>query len=76
MDDGQRTLLAELVVAEDEDECLDDDGERLPAEPLFALSPWSCAGPAGPIKLLCRILDLRDGSVRFNTPDNYPGDVF
>lgn len=47
---------------------LDDDGERLPADRLFALSPWSCPGPVGPVKLLCRFLDLRDGSVRFNTP--------
>ncbi len=75
LDDRQRALLAELTAAEDECWYLDADGERLADDRLFALSPWSCPGPDGPIKLLCRMLDLRDGSVRFNTSELYPGDV-
>jgi hypothetical protein len=76
LDDARRELLRGLVA--DEDDCwyLDEDGERLPAEALFDLSPWSCAGPAGPAKLLCRFLDLRDGSARFETSETYPGDLF
>ena len=76
LDDRRRELLAALVAAEADDWCLDEDGERLPAEQLFALSPWSRPGPNGPEKLLCRFLDVRDGSVRFNTPDLYGGDLF
>jgi hypothetical protein len=74
--DGRRELLAALTAAEDECWYLDADGERLPADDLFARSPWSCPGPAGPVKLLCRWLDLRDGSVRFSTPDLYGGELF
>lgn len=48
----------------------------MPAEELFARSPWSCPGPDGAVKLVCRYLDLRDGSVRFNTPDLYGGELF
>ena len=76
LDDGQRALLVALSAAEDECWYLDDDGERRPAENLFARSPWSCSGPAGPVKLLCRWLDLRDGSAHFNTPELYGGDLF
>ena len=76
LDDSRRELLAALTAAEDECWCLDDDGERLPADRLFDLTPWSCPGQAGPVKLLCRFLDLRDGSARFNTPDMYGGELF
>ncbi len=76
LDDNQRELLSALITAQDECWYLDADGERLPAEQLFALSPWSCPGPAGPVKLLCRFLDLRDGNVRFNTPELYGGEWF
>jgi len=76
LDDSRRELLAALTAAEDECWYLDADGERLPAEQLFARSPWSCPGPGGPVKLLCRSLDLRDGSVRFNTPELYGGEWF
>lgn len=76
LDDARRELLVALTAAEDECWYLDDGGERLPAEELFARSPWSCPGPDGAVKLLCRFLDLRDGSVRFNTPDLYGGDLF
>lgn len=75
LDDAGRGLLAGLVAAEDEGWCLGADGERLPAERLFALSPWSWPGPAGPVKLLCRFLDLRDGSARFDTPEAYTGEL-
>lgn len=76
LDDSRRELLAALTAAEDECWYLDADGERLPADQLFARSPWSSAGPAGPVKLLCRFLDLRDGSARFNTPELYGGELF
>jgi hypothetical protein len=76
LDDRRRDLLAALRAAEDECWYLDDEGERLPPDRLFALSPWSCPGPAGPVKLLCRFLDLRDGSARFNTPELYGGEWF
>lgn len=75
-DDAARELLARLVDAEDECWYLDAEGERLPSAELFARSPWSCPGPDGPVRLLCRLLDLRDGSVRFNAPEAYPGDLF
>ena len=76
LDDRQRERLATLSAVDDESWYLDSDGERLPADQLFARSPWSCPGPAGPVKLLCRFLDHRDGSVRFNTPELYCGDLF
>ncbi len=76
LNDRQRELLAQLEADEDENWYLDEDGERLPAEQLFAHSPWSCLGPDGPVKLLCRLIDLRDGTIRFNTLELYPGDLF
>jgi hypothetical protein len=76
LDDRRRGLLAALTASEDDCWYLGADGERLPADQLFALSPWSCPGPAGPVKLLCRFLDLRDGSARFNTPELYGGELF
>ena len=71
LDATQRALLAQLVEAEDEDWYLDDDGWRLPAEQLFARSPWSCPGETGTVKLLCRIFDCNDGRVLFSTPESY-----
>ncbi|MBN9517117.1 hypothetical protein J0H58_01140 [bacterium] len=76
LDDRRREVLAALSAAEDEGWYLDASGERLPADELFARSPWSCPGPDGPVKLLCRFLDLHDGSVRFNTPALYGGELF
>jgi hypothetical protein len=76
LDDNRRELLADLTAAEDDCWYLDDDGERLPEGKLFARSPWSYPGSGGPVKLLCRWLDLRDGSVRFNTPETYLGEFF
>jgi hypothetical protein len=71
LDDARRELLVQLVEAEEGCWYLDKDGERLPGEQLFALSSWSCPSPAGPVKLLIRFLDLRDGRVLFSTPDLY-----
>ena len=76
LDDAGRELLTRLTAAEDECWHLDADGERLPPERLFARSPWSSSGPAGTVKLLCRWLDLQEGSVRFNTAELYPGESF
>jgi hypothetical protein len=71
LDDAQLQLLVQLVRAEDDCWYLDDDAERLPAAQLFERSPWSCPGPRDPIKLLCRILDLRDGRALFSTRETY-----
>src|SRR5947209_8330642 len=76
LDDARREVLARLVAAEDECWCPDANGERLPADALFDRSPWCCPGPADPIELLCRFLDLRDGSIRFQAPETYPGDHY
>jgi hypothetical protein len=71
LDSAQRELLTRLVEGEEEGWYLDEDGQRLPAGPLFERSPWSCPGPTGPVKLLRRFLDLRDGRAMFSTPDSY-----
>lgn len=71
LDVRHRELLAALTAAEGDDWYLDGDGERLPTDQLFARSPWSCPGPGNPVKVLCRWLDLRDGSARFSTPESY-----
>jgi hypothetical protein len=70
LNNSERELLIRLVQSEDE-RCLGENGERLPAGLLFDRSPWSFPGPAGPIKLLCRFLDLTDGRSLFSTPDSY-----
>ena len=51
LDDGRRELLAALIAAEDKGWYLDDNGERLPPEALFAR--WSHDFHAAP-----RILDV------------------
>jgi hypothetical protein len=76
LDERQRRLLIKLTDAEDDDWYLNADGERRPAEELFARSPWSTPGPGGPIKLLCRWLDVHNGTVIYNTPDLYGGELF
>ena len=75
MDDQSRALLASLIESEDDDLYLDGDGVRLPAEELFLRTPWSLASAQGRVGLLCRFIDCRDGSVLFNTPDTYPGEM-
>lgn len=71
-----RQQLRRLQVWDDDDEGLDENGDRLPAEVLFGRSPWSYASPTGPVPLLCRFLDFATGSVSFQTPETYPGDLF
>jgi hypothetical protein len=71
LDDEQRDLLHRLEAAEPEDWFLDDEGNRLPSEELFERTPWSCQGPSGPIKLLCRFIDYNDGRARFDVPETY-----
>ena len=73
LDDQSRALLTRLIEAEDDDLYL--DGERLPANGLFLRAPWSLASPQGRVRLLCRSIDCRDGSVLFNTSDTYPGET-
>ncbi|QNK01355.1 hypothetical protein [Dyella telluris] len=74
LDDQSHALLARLIDSEDDDWCLDGDGERLPAEKLFLSTPWSVKSPQGRVGLICRFIDHRDGSVVFSTPDTYLGD--
>ncbi len=71
LDETQRALLVRLNEGEDEDWYLDEQGWRLPAEQLFARSPWSCRSETGTVKLLCRLLDYNDGRVLFSTPESY-----
>lgn len=68
LDDDLRELIR---AGTPEESCLDGHGRRLPGTVLFSRSPWSCAGPAGSVKLLCRYLNLHDGQVLFSTPDSY-----
>ena len=75
LDHEQRELLTTLLGTEDEAWYLDEDGERLPADQLFALSQWSVPTRDGRLKLLCRFINLQNGSVMFNAPDDYPGDT-
>lgn len=75
LNDQSRTLLAELIKSEDDNWCLGGDGERLPAEKLFLSTPWSVAFPQGRVGLICRFIDLRDGSALFNAPDTYLGEL-
>jgi hypothetical protein len=71
LDDTARAMLDHLMKSESDDWYLDAEGNRLPAAELFERSPWSCPGPDGPVKLLCRFLDLRDGRVLFSTRESY-----
>ena len=54
---------------------LDENGERLESEDLFAASPWSLEGPNGEIKLLSRI-HKANGEIYFDTLDGYGGESF
>jgi hypothetical protein len=62
---------------QDDEDCwyLDENGERLEPEALFAASPWSLETPEGEIKLLRRFTSA-DGETRFNTLDGYGGETF
>jgi len=72
----QARLLTSLLASELEDWYLDANGERLPSEQLFALSPWSAATRDGIIKLVCRFIDLKTGEVIFSVPETYGGEFF
>jgi hypothetical protein len=78
VDDGAEEEFEELGEDEQDDEdCwyLDENGERLEPEALFAASPWSLETPEGEIKLLRRFTSA-DGETRFNTLDGYGGETF
>ncbi len=70
-------LLEAEAVREEEDGSwyLDENGERLESEELFAASPWSLEGHYGEIKLLSRV-QRANGEIYFNTPDGYGGESF
>ncbi len=74
LNDHDRQLLAMLTAAEPDDWCMDNNGERLPAEELFARTPWTYSGPQGPVKLLCRF--LWQDEARFETIESYAGELF
>lgn len=73
LDETERSLLRRRTESETE-WYLDDDGERLEPDELFAASPWSIAGADR--KLLCRTIDLVTGKATFNTPSGYGGEMF
>jgi hypothetical protein len=75
LDDDERAWLERM---DEENDCwyLDDDGERLPPDELFAASPWSWRSPSGVVKLMQRFWDHKTGETRFNTPDTYFGELY
>jgi hypothetical protein len=74
---GQRAHLKGLLEREPEDWFLDRNGERLPAEQLFSLSPWSCETPDGTRKkLLSRSVNIDTGEALFSTAETYGGETF
>lgn len=71
-----RELLTRLLDEESEIEWyLDDNGERLPEDRLFALSPWSLIEASSSVKLLCRSMNIIDGSAHFQKQETYLGEV-
>jgi hypothetical protein len=77
-DDETEEEFEELGEDEQDDEdCwyLDENGERLEPEALFAASPWSLETPEGEIKLLRRFTGA-DGETHFDTFDGYGGETF
>ena len=73
LDSERAKLLVSLVESEPEDWYLDQNGERLSQEQLFALSPWSTATGT---KLLCRLLNTSTGEVMFSEKNTYGGEFF
>ena len=65
-----------LNLEEEEGWYLDEQGERLEPERLFAASPWSMDSPEGEIKLLRRYHNLGTGEIRFNAAAGYGGETF
>jgi hypothetical protein len=76
LDAGQMERLGRLHQSEPEEWCIDKNGDRLPPDRLFELSPWSWNGPNGTVKLLARFINFNDGTAIFSTPDNYQGGLF
>ena len=73
----QRNRLRSLLEGESDDWGLDANGERLPAEQLFSLSPWSREISAGVSeKLLQRFINLHTGEALFSTSATYGGEAF
>lgn len=72
----QKKLLAALVASEEEDWYLDTNGERLPSDELFSLSPWSLETTNGQVKLLNRLLNIDTGEALFSTQETYGGNFF
>jgi hypothetical protein len=65
---------------EDDEDCwyLDENGERLEPEALFAASPWSLETPEGEIKLLRRFTSATSAGreTHFDTLYGYGGETF
>lgn len=74
LDDEERAWLDRM---DDRDDgwYLDAAGRRLPPEALFAASPWSRRGPGGTVKLVQRFLHWETGETRFDTPEDYFGEL-
>ena len=49
LSEDEKTLLAKLETAEPEDWYLDSNGERLPPNELFSLTPWSAETSSGQV---------------------------
>jgi hypothetical protein len=77
LNERHRNLLRSLLESEPEDWYLDANGERLPAEQLFSLSPWSREISSGiSEKLLQRFINLDTGEALFSTSATCGEDTF
>lgn len=73
---AQKADLCALEDAAPEHWYLDSNGERLPPDRLFELSPWHIETPGGKIKILNRLLNPETGEAWFNVADTYGGESF
>ena len=76
LDEQQAEKMDSLADLEDEFWYLDEHGERLDSDALFAASPFSIDTPNGEVKLLLRFHNMETGEIRFNTQDGYGGELF
>jgi hypothetical protein len=77
LNEGQRAHLRVLLESEPDDWFLDRNGERLPAEQLFSLSPWSCEPSSGIRKKLLKLfINLDTGEAIFSAVETYGGETF
>ena len=77
LNEQQRNRLRALLENEPENWYLDADGERLAADQLFSLSPWSREISSGVReKLLQRFVNLNTGEASFSTSATYEGETF